>query len=302
MSRLLMLLAMAVVFACSLFSAPKPDFGTKYHIKVGSSDRVYYLHLPPNAASGQALPLVLAFHEGGGQASGMAETTHLNSVSDQHGFAVAYPEGIDRHWNDTLVNTSADDVGFVSALIDQLIKDKHVDGSRVYATGISNGGFFSIRLACELTGKIAAVAVVSATLPEAFIHSCRPSRPISMLFMDGTQDKFVPINGGYVAGDRVRVLSLDATAQFWVAQDHISAKGQQQQVPNTDRRDHTQAEFTTYRDSKTNVEVVVYKIVGGGHTWPGGSQYLPRWLIGRVDRDFDASQIIWQFFQSHPRL
>ncbi len=296
------LLAMVVALVHSVFSAPAPDFGTKYQFKVGPENRVYYLHLPRNAGPALALPLVLAFHEGGGQPSGMAETTHLNSVADEHGFAVAYPEGIDRHWNDELIHSSANDVAFISALIDKLIAEKHVDGARVFATGLSNGGFFAVRLACELTDKIAAVAVVSATMPEALSHSCKPSRPISMLFMLGTQDKFVPINGGTVAGDRSRVLSLDAAAQFWIAQDHISAKGQQQQMPNTNRRDRTQAQRTIYRDDKSKAEVIVYKIVGGGHTWPGGSQYLPRWLIGRVDRDFDASEIIWQFFQSHPRL
>ncbi len=196
-------------------------------IAVGSQTRHYLLHVPGSIESEKPVPLVLVFHGGGGHDWNMPGFTHFDALADQQSFIVAYPDSTNGNWNDTREVSRSDDVGFVRALIDELERSYPIDSHRVYATGISNGGFFSNRLACELTDKIAAIASVAATMPEPLVSSCKPSRPISVLYMQGTQDPLVPIGGGKIGFRRGRsrgtCISLADAEMFWLAHDHISS-------------------------------------------------------------------------------
>src|SRR5262249_25082621 len=137
-------------------------------------------------------------HGGGGHASSMPKFSGFDNLArDPHNlFIVAYPESLNKSWNDSRGLSPADDVAFVRALIDRLEDELPVDPHRIYATGISNGGFFSNRLACDLSDKLAAIASVAATMPTTLPESCHPLRPISVLYMNGTKDPLVPIGGG----------------------------------------------------------------------------------------------------------
>jgi polyhydroxybutyrate depolymerase len=152
----------------------------RHSLTVGGVERRYLLHVPPHLAPGRAAALVLAFHGGGTHDWSMPGLTHFDPLADREGFLVAYPDGLDRSWNDGRGMSAADDVAFVRAVIEDIERSHDVDPRRIYATGISNGGFFSNKLACDLSDKIAAVASVAATMPEKLVSACKPSRPVSV--------------------------------------------------------------------------------------------------------------------------
>lgn len=275
-------------------------------IVVGGLTRTYHVHLPQSYDKTQPAPLVLPFHGGTGRGERMPQLTGFNEVSDRGGFIVVYPEGVDRHWNDgrDTVPNAVDDVAFVSALIDRLNETLSIDRKRVYATGISNGGFFAERLACELSNKIAATASVAATLPENY--SCRPSRPVSVLLIHGTDDPFVPYTGGQVKGRGTsrggyggRALSVADTVKYWTDHDKCPPSAVTTRLEDRDVRDGTTVRRDIYVQCRGGTEVVLYTVNGGGHTWPGGLQYAPEAFIGKTNRDINASQVIWDFFKKH---
>ena len=132
----------------------------------------------------------------------MPKFTHFDDVADRNKFLVAYPESFNKSWSDTRGLSPADDVGFIRALIAELQRTHHADPKRTYAAGISNGGFFSNRLACDLTDQLAAIAAVAATMPDTLPPLCKPSAPISVLFMHGSKDPIVHIDGGPILRNR----------------------------------------------------------------------------------------------------
>ncbi len=142
-------------------------------LKVGDHERTYLLHLPLAFDGKRSLPLVVVLHGGGGNAPGAVDMTGFSEKADKEGFVVVYPNGSGRLKNRLLtwnsgnccgyaLDSSADNVGFIRVLIDELEKTRAIDPKRVYATGMSNGGMMTYRLACELSDKIAAAAPVAA--------------------------------------------------------------------------------------------------------------------------------------------
>jgi polyhydroxybutyrate depolymerase len=284
---------------------------TQESLTAGGVKRTFYLHVPesvrkdrpdPSSPNGRArlVPLVLVFHGGGGHARRMARFTGFDELADAEGFVVAYPDGLNRHWNDTRGFSPADDAGFVRLLLDHLQSQWPIDPRRVYAAGISNGGFFSNRLACDLSDRIAAIASVAATMPESLVPQCRPSQPVSVMFIHGVNDPLVPIAGGPIAFHRGSATSLSSAARFWRDWDHTVPDPITEDFPDQ-AHDGTKVRREIYGGGKQETEVVVYTIEGGGHTWPGGSQYLPAFLVGKVSHNLDATRVIWEFFRKHPR-
>ncbi len=275
-------------------------------LSVGGQSRTYDLHVPPAYDGKAPLPLVLALHGGGGTGKGMPGLTHLSALADRKGFIVVYPDGIQRRWADGRGTTVADrngidDVGFLAALVAKLASELAVDPHRVYATGISNGGFMSQRLACELSGTIAAVAVVAATMGEALAARCEPTRPVPLLLIHGTKDPLVPWDGGQVTiGAGGRILSVAATIQKWVTLNGCAPTATVTLDPE-DPTTGTRIRREVYGQCKDGAEVILFAVDGGGHTWPGGPQYLPERFIGKTNRTLDASEAIWEFFRRHPK-
>jgi polyhydroxybutyrate depolymerase len=270
-------------------------------IVVGNLTRQYLLHVPENLPSGKSVPLVLVFHGGGGHDWNMPGFTHFDALADEQSFFVAYPDAINGNWNDGRGISQTDDVAFVRVLIAELERSYPVDPDRVYATGISNGGFFSNRLACDLSDKIAAIASVAATMPVDLVAVCKPSRPIAVLYMQGTEDPLVPIDGGKIGFVRGRsrgmCVSLNDAAKFWQEQDGQShAEYEVSDLPDI-AHDGTRVRRQAWAGGKNNTEVVVYTIQGGGHTWPGGPQYLPKIVVGKASQNLDATRTIWAFFR-----
>lgn len=290
--------------------------GTKYKketFKCGKYNRVCYVYVPSSLDKEKKPPLLIVLHGGGGTWRGMVRLTggKFDKLADKEGFIVVYPDAIDKHWNDGrgLENRKSnrenvDDVGFISKIIDLMAKQYNIDGTRVYATGISNGGMMSYRLALDLTGKIAAIAPVTASMGENISRTKTPSAPISALIMNGTKDPLVPYNGGEVHFGKTRhgmVISTQDTVKYFVKYNGCSSSPVTASLPDTNKLDKSSVKREIYSGGKNNTEVILYQVEGGGHTWPGGFQYLPASMIGVTNRDIDACGIIWEFFKRHKR-
>jgi polyhydroxybutyrate depolymerase len=304
--------AMAWLIAAAWSVAPVPpaaaDRATQTHtVEIGGLTRSYRLHAPAALPAGPA-PLVLVFHGGGGNGPGTERLTRFSELADREGLLVAYPEGVGRNWYDGREFSSGsrahreriDDVGFVAAMLDAIARAHRVDPRRIYATGISNGGVFSHYLAAHLSARIAAIAPVVGGIadpPDAWL---RPERPVSVLILQGTTDPLVPYRGGAVAFGRGRIIDTEEAARRWARLNGAAPEPRSSPLPARGR-DQCGGLRLTYSGGRDGSEVVLVRLDGGGHTWPGGAQYLPEGLIGRVCRDFSATAVIWEFFRTHPK-
>lgn len=280
-------------------------------------ERTYIIHIPPGHDKSAQVPLVLALHGRGTTAEGMILITRkgFNNLADRDGFIVVYPNGIELNWNDGRMDEEAndrahreniDDVGFISALIDSMIEEYNVDPRRVYVTGMSNGALMAYRLACGLSFKIAAIAPVDGNMPYLLMSECSPSEPVSVLAINNVNDPLVPFEGGMIIGNYRKiklgkVLSADKSIAFWVLHNQCSSEPVITREPDRDLTDGTQVTTKEYLNGIKGTEVILYIIDGGGHTWPGGLQYLPAWKIGKTSREIDANEVIWSFFKRHSR-
>jgi len=243
---------------------------------------------------------VIALHGGRGRGKSTERLTGLSAVADREGFLVVYPDGVGRTWNDgrnletfPAMKEDIDDVGFIEHLIDHLIENHDVDPSRVYVTGISNGGHMSHRLGVELAHRLAAIAPVAATMP-TLVQARADEKPgrMNVILFFGEDDPLNGWQGGGRAGGASP--SVPDTMQWWAARDGCGP------VPEVERFEPAVDDGTRVRRETwpcDGYEVVLYAIEGGGHTWPGGQQYLPERLIGRTTRNLDASAVMWEHFE-----
>jgi polyhydroxybutyrate depolymerase len=148
------------------------------------------------------------------------------------------------------------------------------------------------RLACELPDKIAAIAAVAGAMAPEVAERCEPGRPVSVLAIHGTADRLVKSGDEDESGDE-QPGSVAATVKKWVELNGCPA------APATAKlgEDVTRETFAPCREG---TEVTLYRIAEGGHTWPGGPQYLPRVIVGETNRELSASEVIWAFFERHP--
>jgi polyhydroxybutyrate depolymerase len=271
-------------------------------------DRSYLVHLPSGPPTGR--PLVIALHGGGSTGTDMRALTHLTTVASRHGFLVVFPDGVGRSWNDGNVpptlqaeSRGVDDVSFLLALIDRMIADYRIDPARVYATGISNGGSMALRLGCEHPDRIAAVAPVASALFSGQADGCRPAQAMPMMLIHGTADPSSPYDGGTIRtpdGTEIGTsMSSAATVRHFAAVNGC-ADERVHLLPNSSD-DGTVTAVHTWTDCPDAAAAVLYEVRGGGHTWPGGEQYLPAAAIGATSHDFNASEVIWSFFAEHRR-
>ena len=224
-------------------------------------------------------------------------------MADAHGYVVVYPDGIDFSWADgrgasVPDRTGVDDVGFIAALVDRLTAEYGIDPDRVFATGLSAGGFMANRLACERADMFAAIAPVGATLGDHV--DCHPSQPVSVLASHGTVDPIVPFNGGPMVGrgGPSTILAAYAVVDRWRELNGCAAAPVIEPIPGNG--DGASAERVAY-ECDEGTEVVFMRVDGGGHTWPGAPEILPASAVGPATRAFDASEASARFFDTHGR-
>ena len=187
----------------------------------------------------------------------------------------------------------ADDVAFFTQMLDQLPLKFSVDSSRIYAVGLSEGGFMSLRLGCALGDRLAAVAAVGAAMPKTMI--CLPPRPVPMLMMNGTSDPVVPYGGGTEHNLSLSVVSVEDSAKAWAKIDRCEEKPEKSKLPSHEKGD-METKVDTYNGCHDNAQVVLYSVKGAGNTWPGGEQYEVEKTIGKTSPDPNANEVIWSFF------
>ncbi len=281
-------------------------------ITVDGLERTYCIY-PASHNETTPVPLLIALHGGGGTGAGMIRLTGggFNDLADEEGFVVVYPDAVEGNWNDgrgldryRSQREDIDDVGFISALIDKIASERPIDLNRVYVTGISNGALMSFRLACELSDRIAAIAPVDGSMLANFSTQCSPTEPVPVLMMNGIDDPLVPWEGGQIHFgdlDLGEVLSVNDSVNFWVHHNNCSENATSTWEPDRDPDDGTRVYREEYGNGTDDSEVILYAVEGGGHTWPGGVQYLPEATVGKTSYDIDANQVIWSFFKNHSR-
>jgi polyhydroxybutyrate depolymerase len=267
-------------------------------------ERAYRVHLPPSYDGSTKTPVVIFVHGGGGDIrSGSRDG--LDTYSDTLGFILVTPAATNvlrgplgsrwngGEWSGGQCCGSADDVGFISKMIEEIQQDFAVDEQRIYATGISNGGLMTNRLACELSDKIAAIAVVA---PTGLMENCSPSRPVPVMIIYGTEDPAYPLDGSLPRGIFSRV-PYDRVLPHDMLHSWLQMNGC---PPDTMRTSTRGAVTCTSYQGENDSEVLFLVVEGMGHTWPSGKQYFFARVIGRVTHELSMEDI-WAFFQEHPK-
>jgi polyhydroxybutyrate depolymerase len=177
-------------------------------------------------------------------------------------------------------------------MLDQLPMKFSVDTSRIYAVGLSEGGFMSLRLGCALGDRIAAVAAVGAAMPKTMI--CLPPRPVPLLMINGTSDPVVPYGGGTEHNLNLPTVSVEDSAKAWAKIDRCEEKPEKSKLPSQGKG-AMETKVDTYTGCQQNAQVVLYSLKGAGNTWPGGEQYEVEGTIGKTSPDPNANEVIWNF-------
>jgi polyhydroxybutyrate depolymerase len=296
-------------------AAAAAEAGRPEVIVVDGRERSYLLHRSarPEAEAGP-LPTVVVLHGRLGTAKQVRRHLAFDALADREGFHVVYPNGLDRSWNDGRPDAARirptgeappDDIGFLDALMDRLIAEGLADAKRITVTGPSNGGMMTLRVGCELTERVAAIAPLIANMPEELGATCRPARPLPVLVMNGTEDELVPWTGGPLAGkpEKGRVWSTERTVEFWRSHNGCRAQPETRRLPDRDPDDNSRVTVTRWADCQDDTEVQLYRLDGAGHTVPGGPGHrfprLMRRLLGETNQDIDASEVLWGFFRGH---
>ncbi len=274
----------------------------------GGRTRSWIAYLPMKPALHPALVIVLHSSMGSGQQARAMYGYDFDLLADQHGFIAVYPQGFEGHWNDckrhgpyAAKRENIDDLGFLHALTEQLARDHHVDPARIYVTGVSNGGSMTLCLALQTPDFARAYAVVAASMPAPENLVATPSgTPVSILFMNGTDDPINPWQGGDVVlwpvlANRGPVLSTPASVDYFRGLAGLDGNPKATRFPDLDLSDGSTVEASVWAASGRH-SVALYAVNGGGHLVPHPALHGMR-LLGNSNRDIHAANEIWNFFQ-----
>lgn len=281
-------------------------------IESGGQERWFLRHVPPAHDGRTPVPLVLDFHGYSEGAEVHTQMSKLGEFGDTEGFVTLFPQGTGPvpRWDFGLDPGSAD-VTFARDLLELAGRTLCIDEARVYVTGLSNGAFFTSILACVLADRIAAVAPVAGVRA---IDGCDPARPVPVVAFHGTADTFVTFDGspgtgasrlpapdgsgrtlGELGGDRAPVLGTPVPEHLrrWAQRNGCRTEPRERRVAD----DVTRVAWPC----PDGAEVLLYRIEGGGHSWPG-SEFSAgiEGIVGRTTMSISANEVMWEFFQAHP--
>jgi polyhydroxybutyrate depolymerase len=251
--------------------------------------RDYILYIPAIYDGNTDVPLILNFHGYTASANEQMQYGDFRDIADTEGFLLVHPEGTllngEQHWNvGEFTGSTVDDVGFTEALIDELASLYTINLDRVYSTGMSNGGFMSFLLACQLSEKIAAIASVTGSMAPDVFDACNAQHPTPILQIHGTDDSVVPYNGD------TWTRSIEDVISYWVNYNNCDTNPTITVFPDIDPSDGSTVEHSVYIGGDNDVTTEHMKVIGGDHTWPGSTSSFP------TNQDINASMEIWQFF------
>lgn len=309
---MLPLALLAISLTASSAPALNTTLGAGDHIvklQHGGHERSAIVHVPRHAAETSALPVVLNFHGGGGHGANQKEYSLLDSFADQETFVAVYPNGNGRFENRLLTWNAGtccgyaainniDDVGYVRELLTQISEKLPVDRRRVYATGLSNGGMMSHRLAAQASDVIAAVAPIAGGMVLPTITS---SRAMPIMHFHSVDDPRALYGGGLgppfpLTNSQVFHPNIDQMIAKWVKHNGCASEPTvAERRADRDSRGHTATKYV-YSSCRDGVEVVLWKLSGAGHVWPGGKQKVMERILGPSTDIIDANREMWNFF------
>lgn len=265
-------------------------------MKYNGDEWRYLVYLPSDYDSEKKYPLVLNFHGILMNTNQQMIYSQMNVVAEHEKFIVVYPQGRARIWNTGIgsfcYKGGRDDVGFVNALLDSLINHYSIATDSVYAAGMSLGGYFSYRLACELGHRLAAIASVTGVMSDSTFKYREACNSIPVLQIHGTDDWIVKYRGSK------KSKSVEETIKFWVKKNQCFTVDTIV-IPDSCKKDRSCSVLIRYDSCLTSDPVWFVKIHNGGHTWPGTPvNYI---FTGRINYDFHASVAIWDFFRRFSR-
>ncbi len=304
-------IAIALASVGTSAAADAPALGPGTHdlrVQVGDRERSYFLHLPPGTRPEAGLPLVIAFHGGGGNASGYREYAGLDRVADREKFVVVYPDGTGKlgrrllTWNaggccGAAAQSGVDDVGFARVLVDAVARLVPLDRTRVYATGHSNGAMMSYRVAAEAPDLVAAIAPVAGAMS---LEPFAAKTPMPVLHIHSVDDPRALYAGGLgppfpLTRKRVDHNAVEVELERWRILDGCPAEVRVVEERREAATGHT-ARHLRWAPCESGAEVELWKLTGAGHGWPG-SKTGREWLVGPETHVIDAAEEVWRFLK-----
>ena len=253
----------------------------------GGLQRDYILYVPASYSAATSVPLVFNFHGYTSNANQQMWYGDFRPIADSEGFIIVHPEGtLDNsgtsHWNVGWGGSTVDDIGFTESLIDNLIASYNIDNNRIYSTGMSNGGFMSYQLACELSDRIAAIASVTGSMSTNWFNNCSPNHQMPIMEIHGTVDGSVPY------------ATIPSIMDFWTNFNNCNNTPIITNVPDINTNDGCTAEHQIWENGTNGATVEHYKIIDGEHSWPGAL-----FSNGTTNQDINAAEKIWEFFNKY---
>lgn len=265
-------------------------------------ERTYRLFVPSSYDETTPTPLLLMLHPAGGDGTSFAFRTGVNKRAEEDGIIVAYPEGPQGYWDYGYglpewadVYPINDDVGFINALLDELIVSYNIDETQIYAVGHSNGARFAFQLGCALGDRLAGIGAVAATISEDIVNACSPESRVSVFYMHGTEDMSTPWEGKplYLGAEQVTTAwSAPNTVNFWVAQNRCDVEPDIVDLPDANPEDEVFIRQVTFSGCDDDHQVVFYAVLGGGHGWLGGNLNL---TPTNYNPSGYATEYLWEF-------
>ncbi|HUO25163.1 MAG TPA: PHB depolymerase family esterase [Candidatus Aquilonibacter sp.] len=292
-------------------------------VTVNNVTRTYLVHLPEGYDQQQHYPVVILLHGLNQDPDQMARLTQFNELADKDSIIAVYPNALNGRWSIGLAAPAiyrgpyrrgpwgpryppppprqrrqgagrpAADLEFFNQMLDKLSNKYSVDPARVYVAGLGEGGFMALRVGCNMGDRIAAIAAVAAALPKTM--NCVALRPVAVLLMNGTNDPILPHGGGSYKDAPLKVLSAEDSAKYWARQNHCAEKPNQTKLPSL-QKGFKDTKVYTYDNCQADAQVALYDVKDGGHTWPGGEQYMSEKEVGKTSLALNANETIWSFF------
>ncbi|HJN54174.1 MAG TPA: PHB depolymerase family esterase [Flavobacteriaceae bacterium] len=262
----------------------------EFEIEFQGLVRTFNIFVPDSYDPLDPIPLLFCMHGYGSNNQLIMEYTEFNDIAAEENFIVVYPQGSllngITHWNvgGWTSGSFVDDVAFIDFLIDTISENYLINSERIYSTGMSNGGYMSFLLACQLSEKIAAIASVTGSMTPQTFYGCQPQRAISILQMHGTSDGVVPYGG-----NASWTMGINNVIDYWREHNSCDSSPTTIDIPDIYTFDNSTVQEITYSNGDNNTMVRHYRVDGGGHDWFGA------W----GNRDIIASEIIWEFFSMY---
>lgn len=283
-------------------------------IKHDNKEREYIIHIPGIYNDNTSTPLIFCFHGWSSSSNTIMSYSGFNEIADTAGFIVVYPQGsIFPKYGKTHFSVGGftkgsptNDLSFTNALIDSISLEYNIDQKRIYSTGMSNGGFMSLLLACQLSGRIAAIASVTGSMSPEIFNECNPERPIPIMIIHGDKDAIVPYEK---VKNKKHGKPIKDILNYWVKYNNCDSPDTTI-IENINLSDNSTVEHIIYRNGDDGIKNEHFKIIGGYHSWPGirkdfnihQNDEILRFFTNykiKGNMDINASAEIWKFFSKY---